>query len=76
MDTITEEQVFKALRQASKQRTIITISHRLSGIVDADTVHIIANGDLVQSGSPKQLAQEKGWYQVYKQLEDLGWKLG
>lgn len=76
MDTITEEQVFKALRQASKQRTIITISHRLSGIVDADTVHIIANGDLVQSGSPEQLAQEKGWYQVYKQLEDLGWKLG
>lgn len=75
LDTITEERVFAALRAASKDRTIITISHRISGIVDADTVLIMANGRLVQSGNPEELAGQRGWYSVFKQLEDLGWKV-
>jgi len=75
MDTITEEIVFNALRQASVDRTILTISHRLSGIIDADKVFIIANGEIVQSGRPDELASERGWYQVFKQLEDLGWQM-
>ncbi|MGE5653767.1 MAG: ABC transporter ATP-binding protein [Bacillota bacterium] len=73
MDTLTEEHVFTALRSASADRTIITISHRLSGIIDADMVHVLANGHMVQSGSPEELAGQRGWYSVFKQLEDLGW---
>jgi ATP-binding cassette subfamily B protein len=75
LDTITESQVFAALRAASAERTIITISHRVSGIVDADTVVIMANGEVAQSGRPEVLAGERGWYSVFKQLEDLGWQM-
>lgn len=75
LDAVTEERVFVALRSASEQRTIVTISHRISGIIDADVVMIMANGKLVQSGSPEQLAGQHGWYSVFKQLEDLGWRV-
>ena len=74
LDAITERTVFDAFRAAGAQRTIITISHRLSGVIDADEVHVMANGQIVQSGSPEALSRERGWYAVFKQLEDLGWQ--
>jgi ATP-binding cassette subfamily B protein len=75
MDALTERSIFNAFRAVGNKRTIITISHRLSGVIDADEVYIMASGKIVQSGSPDTLAGEKGWYSVFKQLEDLGWRL-
>jgi ATP-binding cassette, subfamily B, multidrug efflux pump len=74
MDTITEEMIFKAFMAVGSNRTIITISHRLSGIIDADEVYIMTGGKIVQSGTPEKLAGEKGWYNIFRQLEDLGWR--
>lgn len=74
LDAMTEEMIFKAFRAIGTKRTIITISHRLSGIIDADEVYIMASGKIVQSGAPEKLAGEKGWYNVFRQLEDLGWQ--
>ncbi len=75
LDTITERVVLDALRNISKKRTIITISHRLSGIIDADTVHIMEGGRIMESGSPKDLVKKEGWYSRYKKLEDLNWRI-
>ncbi len=75
MDAVTEAAIFNAFRNISKDRSLITISHRLSGIVDADEVHIMASGRIVQSGTPEKLAGESGWYSVFRQLEDLGWRV-
>jgi ATP-binding cassette subfamily B protein len=74
LDAMTEEMIFKAFRAVGARRTIITISHRLSGVIDADEVYIMASGKIVQSGPPEKLAGEKGWYNVFRQLEDLGWR--
>jgi len=75
MDTLTEQRVFEALRAASEQRTIVTISHRVSGIIDAETVCVLSGGRVVQEGSPQQLVGERGWYAMFRQLEDLGWQV-
>ncbi|MBI2836556.1 MAG: ABC transporter ATP-binding protein, partial [Chloroflexi bacterium] len=75
MDAVTEAAIFKAFREISRDRSIITISHRLSGVIDADEVHIMASGRIVQSGTPEKLAGESGWYSVFHQLEALGWKM-
>jgi ATP-binding cassette subfamily B multidrug efflux pump len=75
LDALTERAVFEAFRAAGRNRTIITISHRLSGILDADEVHIMPGGRIVQSGTPEELAGQRGWYSVFKQLEDLGWQM-
>jgi ATP-binding cassette, subfamily B, multidrug efflux pump len=75
LDAVTERQVLQAIRSISSNRTIITISHRLSGIIDADTVHIMEHGRIMESGSPQALASQEGWYARYKRLEDLNWRI-
>jgi ATP-binding cassette subfamily B protein len=75
LDAMTERQVLAAIRHISADKTILTISHRLSGIIDAETVHIMEHGRIVESGRPDQLARTEGWYSRYKRLEDYGWQV-
>lgn len=75
LDTITERLVLDTLRNISGKKTIITISHRLSGIIDADTVHIMERGRIMESGSPQDLVKKEGWYSRYKKLEELNWRI-
>lgn len=75
LDTITEQKIFKALKEISLNRTILTISHRVSGIIDADEVIILEKGKIVETGSPSTLVGKDGWYAKYNQIEQLGWKV-
>jgi ATP-binding cassette subfamily B protein len=72
MDADTESRLFSAIREESRKRTTITISHRMSGVMDAERVIVISNGQIVQDGTPEQLAQEDGWYAMMRALENLG----
>lgn len=75
LDSITESKIFKALKEISKDRTILTISHRISGIIDADRVIMLEGGRIVETGTSMELAGKDGWYAKYNQIEQLGWKL-
>ncbi len=75
LDAVTERSVLQAIADISGKKTILTISHRLSGIIDADTVHIMERGRIVESGSPAELMQKEGWYSRYKRLEDANWRI-
>ena len=46
-----------------KDHTIVIVAHRLSTIVDADTIHVIEKGKLVGSGTHKQLLKNCKPYQ-------------
>ncbi len=76
LDALTERKVLDAIRTVGGGKTILTVSHRLSGLLDVDTVHIMEKGRIVESGTPRELAREEGWYARYKRLEDLGWRIG
>jgi len=75
MDAHTEQKIFNAIRTTSEGRTILSISHRLSGILDADTVHIVAQKGIVESGSPEKLERINGWYAMYSKIENAGWDI-
>ncbi|MPM48695.1 putative ABC transporter ATP-binding protein [bioreactor metagenome] len=75
MDTQTESRIFAAIRATSEGRTIFSISHRLSGMIDADVIHIVAQNGIVESGSPEQLAKQNGWYAMYSRIDNAGWDL-
>lgn len=75
MDSATEARIFEAIRRSSADRTILSVSHRLSGIIDADTVHIVADGTVVESGAPGELAAGSGWYSMYSRMEHAGWSM-
>lgn len=73
MDAQTEQRIFTAIRATAQGRTILSISHRLSGIIDADTIHIVAKNGIVESGSPDDLEKRNGWYAMYSQIDQARW---
>lgn len=75
LDSITEGKIFKAIKESSKDRTVITISHRISGIIDSDKVIVIDMGRIIEEGTPRELTSKGGWYAKYNMIEELGWKM-
>jgi ATP-binding cassette subfamily B protein/ATP-binding cassette subfamily C protein len=47
---------------ADKERTVITISHRLTTVEKADVIYMLDNGRIVESGTHNQLINQKGDY--------------
>lgn len=62
IDVETEELIQGALDKLSAQRTCITIAHRLSTIQKADTIMVLKDGKIVESGSHKELLEKGGVY--------------
>ena len=62
LDAQAEVSVQKALDNASKGRTTLTVAHRLSTIRNADIIHVVEDGAIVESGSHDELIQKRGRY--------------
>ncbi|MGB0843450.1 MAG: ABC transporter ATP-binding protein [Alphaproteobacteria bacterium] len=62
LDTVVEREIQSNLMRVSKGRTSVTIAHRLTTIIDADTILVMDKGRLVQSGTHKQLLEQTGLY--------------
>ena len=73
LDSLTEKNVVNVLSKASKDHTILSISHRLSSIVASDIIVILDNGKIKNSGSPEMLLQNDDWYRSHIALEKLTW---
>jgi len=62
LDTVSERIVQEALENAARGRTTISIAHRLSTVIDADTIHVVDGGRIVESGTHAQLVAAGGLY--------------
>ncbi|MGW0731768.1 ABC transporter ATP-binding protein [Streptomyces sp. NPDC002851] len=70
LDARAELEVFDRIRTlADAGQTIVLITHRLASVRHADLVHVLDNGQLVESGSPDQLLAKEG--SVYAELYSL-----
>ena len=70
LDNVTEKMVQKAIDTISKSCTTFLIAHRLSTVRNADVIHVLDNGKIVESGSHKELLEKKGkYYELYKSQE-------
>ena len=64
LDSLTEEEISQTIRDVSTRKDMITIliAHRLSTILHADTIHVLEQGRIVESGKHRDLLEAKGLY--------------
>jgi ATP-binding cassette, subfamily B, bacterial MsbA len=62
LDTESERLVQAALKTLMRGRTTLVIAHRLSTVADADLIHVIDGGRVVESGSHAELMARSGAY--------------
>ena len=62
LDVHTEVKLFDALDDFLSNKTVITIAHRLSTIQSAEFIYVLEDGEVVDSGSPKELLSKDESY--------------
>ena len=62
VDTRTEELVQTAMDKLTKGKTSFIIAHRLSTIKNADLILVMKDGNIIETGTHKQLIKQKGFY--------------
>ena len=77
VDPENEQALLSAIEELTKNKTLISIAHRLSTVQKADQIIVIDNGQIRQKGTHKQLSQEDGIYRNFLKLrvEATGWQL-
>lgn len=73
LDTESEKNVQEALNKLMEGRTTLIVAHRLSTIEDADIIHVLNKGEVIETGSHDELIQKGGTYaNLYKIQSNQG----
>lgn len=77
-DPDNEQKVQAAFDNLSKDKTVIMIAHRLSTITNADSIYVLKDGKIAESGRHEQLIANNGVYaHMWEEYnKSVNWKVG
>lgn len=76
LDPIAEYKMYESLISATKDKTVLYISHRLSSAVLSDNIFVFGKGRLLESGTHSQLMAKNGAYSRMFALQASAYKGG
>lgn len=62
VDTETEEEILSNLKEASRNKTTLIVSHRVSSAKNVDKIIVLEDGKILQEGTHEQLVGINGYY--------------
>jgi ATP-binding cassette, subfamily B, bacterial len=74
MDAEAEMNIFNRFRELTHDRMVVLISHRFSTVRMADTIIVMASGEIIERGSHEQLLASGGRYAHLFALQAAGYQ--
>lgn len=62
LDSISETNIMKTIKNLGNNKTILIVAHRLSTIKNCDKIFVLKDGEIVEEGNHKSLLAKKGVY--------------
>lgn len=76
VDVESEEAIMEQINALAKEKTVILISHRLANVTSVDRIFVMDQGNIVESGTHKELMDKAGiyarMYETQMELENYG----
>lgn len=70
VDADTEEEILKNLKERSKEKTTLIVSHRISSVKDANCILVIDQGAIIEQGTHTELIHKGGFYKELFQKQN------
>jgi len=62
LDSHSEQLILDSLKLVAEKHTTLVIAHRLSTVIDADSIIVLDKGQVVEQGTHQQLLEKQGLY--------------
>lgn len=72
LDSKTEREILHNLLDVARKSTTLVIAHRLSTVIHADEILVLANGVIVERGTHNELRERNGYYAALWQAQEGG----
>jgi ATP-binding cassette, subfamily B, bacterial len=69
LDNQNEKYINQAMFNFARDKTIITVAHKLSSIIKAEKIIFVKDGQIVESGTHQELVLKNGFYQKMYEAE-------
>ncbi len=72
VDTTTEQTILGYLNDSLADKTSITITHRIYGLLTFDKIIVLDNGEIIEQGTHEQLINSDGYYrEMFEKQREL-----
>ncbi|MGP1543344.1 MAG: ABC transporter ATP-binding protein [Candidatus Fimenecus sp.] len=77
VDPENEKELMLAIKELTKEKTVLMIAHRLKTVRHADVICVVDNGKIVQKGTHDELIRQEGIYKTFinARIKSVGWKI-
>ena len=69
LDNENEKYINQAMLEFARNKTIITVAHKLSSIINADKIIFVKDGQIAEAGPHHELISKNGFYQKMYEAE-------
>lgn len=74
IDAESEFRIFNEIYEFFKGKTVMIVSHRFSTVRNADTIYVLSQGSIVESGTHLDLVEKKGVYSQAYEKQAVGYR--